>query len=72
MTSPISNVRSIHAVETFHRATGWQVHKTDAEFEERLAATMAALERWDAAERALAEAGIEMAQDVRAIISEVL
>ena len=25
MTAP-SNVRSIHAVETFHRATGWQVH----------------------------------------------
>lgn len=41
------------------------------EFEERLAATMAALERWDVAERALAQAGIEMARDVRRIIGEV-
>ena len=26
MTAPISNVRSVRPVETFHRATGWQVH----------------------------------------------
>jgi tryptophan 2,3-dioxygenase len=42
-----------------------------AEFEARLNATLAALARWQEAERALAQAGLDMAQDVRAIIAEV-
>ncbi len=40
MTAPLSNVRSIRPVETFHRATGWQVHKTDAEFEPWVASNL--------------------------------
>lgn len=40
MTSPLSNVRSIRPVETFHRATGWQVHKTDAEFDPWVASNL--------------------------------
>lgn len=45
---------------------------TYADFDKHLAATLESLARWNEAERNLAQAGQDMARDVREIIADVV